>query len=149
MYSGQDFLKNNEDKESIYFEGDQQHVRFVSNSPIFSTGTALVELEVVRVGDKERLIYRESNLLNKPVYTLDGFAKITQWQKQAILFKDYSSISWSYYGWTSFADALEQAAKDRLSLKVKGENAKRLAEESFDRHMLADKWVKWVTGAKH
>lgn len=48
-----------------------------------------------------------------------------------------------------FADALEQAAKDRLSLKVKGENAKRLAEESFDRHMLADKWVKWVTGAKH
>lgn len=102
-------VKNNDNKESIYFEGDQHHVRFISNSPIFSTGTALVELEVVRVGDKERLIYRESNLLNKPVYTLDGFEKITQWQKQAILFKDYSSISWSYYGWTSFADALEQA----------------------------------------
>lgn len=111
-------IKNNEDKESIYFEGDQQHVRFVSNSPIFSTGTALVELEVVRVGDKERLIYRESNLLNKPVYTLEGFEKITQWQKQVILFENFSQITFSYYGWTLFDDAVKQLDISEDILKV-------------------------------
>ncbi|GAA6203362.1 prepilin-type N-terminal cleavage/methylation domain-containing protein [Thalassotalea sp. SU-HH00458] len=124
-------VKNNNDKESIYFEGDQQHLRFVSNSPIFSKGTALVELEVLRVGDKESLIYRESNLLNKPVFTLDGFEKITQWQKQAILFQGYSSISWSYYGWTSFADALEQA-------NIAGNNQKIELRKFYTKHELAN-----------
>lgn len=102
-------IKNNEDKESIYFEGDQSRMRFVSYSPIFSNGTALVELEVQQSGETKRLIYREFNLLNKPVYTLEGFEQITQWQKEVILFQDYNEISWSYYGWTSFEDALQQA----------------------------------------
>jgi glycosyltransferase involved in cell wall biosynthesis len=44
----------------------------------------------------------------------------------------------------AFADALVQAADNRLALKEKGANAARLARDAFDRHKLADGWVAWV-----
>jgi glycosyltransferase involved in cell wall biosynthesis len=46
----------------------------------------------------------------------------------------------------AFADALEHAANDRQRLKQMGANASALARAQFDRHVLADKWVDWVTG---
>lgn len=48
----------------------------------------------------------------------------------------------------AFADALEAAADDRKALKRKGENAARLAEQRFDRRMLAKQWVNWVARSK-
>ena len=48
----------------------------------------------------------------------------------------------------AFADALEQAADDRVSLKKMGENGRLLAEKEFDRVMLADRWVDWVVDGK-
>ena len=45
----------------------------------------------------------------------------------------------------AFADALEQAAADRSALKAMGERARLLAEAQFDRALLADRWVDWVT----
>lgn len=48
----------------------------------------------------------------------------------------------------AFADALEQAANDREALKAMGQRGLALAETKFDRAMLADRWVDWVTGAK-
>lgn len=47
---------------------------------------------------------------------------------------------------TAFADALEQAAEDKVELKKMGERAKQLARTQFNREQLADKWVSWVTG---
>ena len=47
----------------------------------------------------------------------------------------------------AFADALESASKNRESLKTMGENALILAQ-TFDRGILADKWVDWVVEAK-
>ncbi|WP_316346913.1 glycosyltransferase family 4 protein [Desulfuromonas acetoxidans] len=47
----------------------------------------------------------------------------------------------------SFADALEKAAENKQHLVVMGANARKLAEDSFDRQSLADKWVDWVCGA--
>nr|ADF80984.1 glycosyltransferase [Vibrio cholerae] len=44
----------------------------------------------------------------------------------------------------AFANALEQAADDREALAAMGEAARQLAENRFDRQMLADKWVEWV-----
>jgi hypothetical protein len=102
-------IKNNAGKESLYFVANSNSIRFISNSPIFSSGTALVELSIQRLGDKESLIYRENNLLNKPVYTLEALENITEWHKEAVLFNGYDEIKWAFYGWTSFADALEQA----------------------------------------
>lgn len=48
----------------------------------------------------------------------------------------------------AFADALEFAADDRNALKKMGNLARELAQVQFDRHLLADQWVDWVTGAK-
>jgi len=48
----------------------------------------------------------------------------------------------------AFADALEQAASDKVKLKEMGENASKLAKIEFDRKKLADKWVHWVTNVK-
>jgi glycosyltransferase involved in cell wall biosynthesis len=45
----------------------------------------------------------------------------------------------------AFADALEAAAGDRKRLKVMGSNARKLAENQFDRDTLAEQWVSWVT----
>lgn len=47
----------------------------------------------------------------------------------------------------AFADALEQAADDRAALKEMGQRSRTLAEENFDRQVLADKWMDWVEGA--
>lgn len=46
----------------------------------------------------------------------------------------------------AFADALESAAADRVTLSAMGINARKLAEQSFDRQVLAGKWIDWVVG---
>lgn len=46
----------------------------------------------------------------------------------------------------AFADALEKAANQREILTQMGSNARQLAESQFNRALLADKWVAWVTG---
>jgi glycosyltransferase involved in cell wall biosynthesis len=48
----------------------------------------------------------------------------------------------------AFADALEDAAADRNKLKGMGQRGRKLAQDQFDRRLLADRWVDWVTGAK-
>lgn len=48
----------------------------------------------------------------------------------------------------AFADALEVAAADRNALKEMGERGRKLAQVQFDRRLLADRWVDWVTGVK-
>jgi glycosyltransferase involved in cell wall biosynthesis len=46
----------------------------------------------------------------------------------------------------AFASALILAADDRASLGRMGRNARSLAQSQFDRPVLADEWVSWVTG---
>jgi glycosyltransferase involved in cell wall biosynthesis len=48
----------------------------------------------------------------------------------------------------AFADALEQAAADRAALKEMGQRGYHLAKQQFNREMLAEQWVDWVTGVK-
>ena len=49
----------------------------------------------------------------------------------------------------AFADALESAADDRISLKQSGRNSLVLAQREFDRDSLADIWFEWVTKSLH
>lgn len=49
----------------------------------------------------------------------------------------------------AFADALEMAAAERSKLPVMGQNARALAEREFDRRILAEQWVPWVTEGRH
>lgn len=46
----------------------------------------------------------------------------------------------------AFADALEHAAANRVELRAIGQRGRALAEAQFDRSVLADRWVDWVTG---
>lgn len=48
----------------------------------------------------------------------------------------------------AFADALERAAADRDALKQMGHRGHQLAKQHFNREVLADQWVDWVTGVK-
>jgi glycosyltransferase involved in cell wall biosynthesis len=48
----------------------------------------------------------------------------------------------------AFADALEVASSDRNELKDMGKRGRNLAVVHFNRSMLADRWVDWVTGVK-
>lgn len=45
---------------------------------------------------------------------------------------------------SAFADALEQAVSDRAALKAMGQRGRALAEQQFDRALLADRWVDWI-----
>ncbi len=45
----------------------------------------------------------------------------------------------------AFADALEQAASDRVALKAMGQRGHALAQTEFDRNLLATQWIQWVT----
>lgn len=46
----------------------------------------------------------------------------------------------------AFAEQLELAADTKVGLSNMGSNARALAEEQFDRNVLAKGWVEWVTG---
>ncbi len=46
----------------------------------------------------------------------------------------------------AFANALEQAAKDRPALKAMGQRGLALAQREFDRDLLSARWVDWVQG---
>lgn len=48
----------------------------------------------------------------------------------------------------AFADALEEAADNRELLKGMGFSSYKLAESKFNRIVLGDEWVNWVTGVK-
>lgn len=48
----------------------------------------------------------------------------------------------------AFADALEQAAGDRPTLKAMGKRGLVLAQKEFDRALLSGRWVDWVEGAQ-
>jgi glycosyltransferase involved in cell wall biosynthesis len=48
---------------------------------------------------------------------------------------------------SAFADALEAAVDDRVSLKEMGQHSVELAGRMFDRNKLADQFVNWLEGA--
>lgn len=48
---------------------------------------------------------------------------------------------------SAFADALIEAAEHRDALRLKGVNARELAQTRFARSELSEDWVQWVTGA--
>jgi len=46
----------------------------------------------------------------------------------------------------TFVDALEKAAENRDELVMMGKKGRELAIQRYDRNLLADQWVDWVTG---
>jgi len=48
----------------------------------------------------------------------------------------------------AFASALEAAASSKEALRAMGSSARRLAERDFDRALLSNQWVNWITNAE-
>ena len=74
-----------------------------------SEGTALVEIEAIDINGLKQIIYREKNLANYPLYLTSEIELLDSWQHQVLLLNNIEKISWNFYGWTSFQDALKQA----------------------------------------
>lgn len=98
--------KNN--RACIYFVGSSSRLRFVTDSPIYGSGSALVELELQSIGDTYQLTYKERSLINNPLLKLPQIEDSINWHKQSILMSGILEFEWSYFGWTSFNEAAVQ-----------------------------------------
>jgi len=108
---------NEEGKESIYFEATENEIKLITNSPILSTGTALVSLSIQMNNGFKQLVYKERNLADSPFYRLVELKDEKQWHKQIFLLTDLEEISWTFYGWTSFNDAAKQVEINEIGVK--------------------------------
>lgn len=101
-------VKNDIGREGIYFEATAKTIKFVSSSPIFSPGPSLVLLEIRENNGLKQIIYKEMSLSNQPLYLLSDLENMQQWEEEAVLLDNLTEATWSFYGWTSFQDALAQ-----------------------------------------
>jgi len=109
LQSTSKYIVENEDgKLGVYFEASNEVMRFISNSPIMSSGSALVELEIVENNGYKKLIYREMNLQGSPLYFLSEVENNSSWHHQIVLLDKLTEVSWLFYGWTTFQNALTQ-----------------------------------------
>jgi len=101
------------DKACVYFKGTKTSVSFITNSAIFSNEPALVQLRLEEITDSNNyhLIYQEQSIKHNLVLSIEHQA---QWQHEIVLLKNIANFSLSYYGWESFAEAVNQLNKDDL-----------------------------------
>ena len=102
-------VKGSNDKPCVLFSGDNKKMTFVTDFPLYSSGSAVVSLEVIEANGGFNLIYKEQNLNNKFISNVEDFEVNGVWQKETILLSNLKDIHWSYFGWESFSDALKQS----------------------------------------
>jgi len=102
-------VKGTDNKSSIYFSATSNKMSFVTYSPLFSQNSALVELSIQDVNGTSQLIYKERRLQSSPLIALDQIKAGEDWHKKALLLSNLQNISWSFFGWTNFEDALAQS----------------------------------------
>lgn len=98
-----------QNKQALLFDADQQFIRFVTETPIYSRGTAIVELriETSQSGIQKQLLYRELDISGKPLLQYsDKIAEDFQWQHSRVLLSGYQHISWQFYSYEAFEQAL-------------------------------------------
>ncbi|WP_434950898.1 PulJ/GspJ family protein [Shewanella sp. HL-SH4] len=92
-------VKNDDDKMIYFFQGNAKYLLFVTNNPLFNSGSpALVRLSVrVQEDGKQQLKYEESSFEHNP---LINAAKLPQPEFSKVLFTD-DNIRFNFYGWES------------------------------------------------
>lgn len=100
-------------KPVIIFEGDRNHIIYVTSSPLFSEKIALVKLEIVfNKSGLLDLIYSESSF--EESYILFWPKKNLNWRSQTIILENLTKFEFQFYGWASFNEAMN-ANQDVLS----------------------------------
>lgn len=96
-------IKDINNSWSIFFNGDENFIQFITASPLFSASPALVELQVTeQTNGLKSLMYKESPLIKSP---LINQGDVRQWQYQKIILKQIENIKFEYFGWENFAQA--------------------------------------------
>lgn len=109
-------VNGKDDKACIYFKGTSTSASFISNSPIFSAESALVQLQIEAMPNSNNynLIYQEQSIKHNLVLELDHQA---QWQHEIILLANINDFDLSYFGWQSFREAVSRLNSDAFVKK--------------------------------
>lgn len=97
-------VNNAQNKASTLFDGGKSELVFVSNSPIFNQGAALVQLLLVNIDGVNQLLYREKGLHKKPL--LEWGNQQVEWEHSIVLISDITSLNFSYFGFVDFENAV-------------------------------------------
>jgi hypothetical protein len=100
-------VNGKDDKASIYFKGSSSSISFISSAAIFSIEPALIQLRIesIPTSNNYNLIYQEQGLKHNLVLDIEHQA---QWQHEIVLLANITDFNFSYFGWQSFSDAVEQ-----------------------------------------
>lgn len=126
-------VKNQEQKYAVLFNGSQQSLTLVSNSPIFSSGSALVSfsLQADKQG-KSQLVYKELPLKNQPLMQAPNQI---EWQTSKVLIDDIQQLTFQYYGWETLSSAVKgNAGSDTFEL-----GSKPILQRWYTQHSLQNR----------
>lgn len=102
-------VNSDKNEPAQYFSGDQDRIIFISNSPLFSNETAVVEFKVLQQGDDYSLVYNEATMSKN---LLLRQSDVITWEKQVVLIEHLQSISFEYFGWESLTDVSNNFSQD-------------------------------------
>jgi len=117
-------------KPSVFFEGSNKTIRFVSTATIFSEGIGLVELAIVN----NQLIYRESNIEQSPFLKQD---ELREWQHNVVLLTDIKNTGFNFFGW----EGLNQLQEHKLQLEAQTRTQVMVKPAWYERHEMKDRRV--------
>ena len=104
------YIVNSDNNEPAqYFSGDENRIIFITNSPLFSRDTAVVEFKILQKDEHYSLIYNEASMNDS---LLLKQSDTIAWKQQVVLMENLQSVSFEYYGWKSLSDVLSNYAKD-------------------------------------
>lgn len=126
-------VKNQEQQYAVMFNGSQQSLTLVSNSPIFSSTTALVSfsLQTNKQG-KSQLVYKELPLKGR-MLTVEPTQ--IDWPISKVLIDDVQQLTFQYYGWETLSNAVKgNAGSDTFEL-----GSKPILQRWYTQHSLQNR----------
>ncbi|WP_404341348.1 prepilin-type N-terminal cleavage/methylation domain-containing protein [Pseudoalteromonas mariniglutinosa] len=96
-------IKDQNNKFSVLFSGQQTSVTLVTNTGLYSNTTALIKLQSIeQENGLQSLIYSELPLIDT---LLLEYPSELQWQYQNVLLTDISKVNFQFYGWQTTENA--------------------------------------------
>ncbi|MEW6983268.1 type II secretion system protein J [Colwelliaceae bacterium 6471] len=101
-------VKSEKGQFQLFFSGDAQRMQFVTSSPIYLDGDAIVELSIRQNSLSKEVVYKEKSLADFVLIDTKQFNATENnfWDVEATLIDGFEDISFAYFGWQSFEQAL-------------------------------------------
>lgn len=99
-----------ENKKSVlFFLGERNGLSFVSDSPIFSDGSAIVNVEVIGSETEQKLVYRETSLSS---FLFTSVQQEITWEYEVVLSEGLRDLSFIFLSWDNLAHVIEAKLPD-------------------------------------